>query len=105
MYWGVVGMHREGKRRKTSRRKEISLFYRRGVIFLPSKQNSNQKVVSLNPTRDSLHRRARDRQDETESWEDKMKGTDGEEEGGQKRKEEWEEMRQKCCIINCSEMS
>lgn len=75
------------------------------MIFLPSKQDSDQKIVSLNPTWDSLDRRARDRQDEKESRANKMKGTDGEEEGGQKRKKEWEERRRKRCIINCSAMS
>lgn len=34
-----------------------------------------------------------------------MKGTDGEEEGGQKRRKEWEERRLKPCIINWREMS
>lgn len=34
-----------------------------------------------------------------------MKGTDGEEEGGEKRRKEWEERRLKPCIINRREMS
>lgn len=43
--------------------------YRREMIFLHSKQDSDQKVVSLNPTWDSLDRRER----EGEREEGKMK--------------------------------
>lgn len=53
-----------------------------GRLYLHSKQDSDQKVASLNPTWENQG--WREREDEKRGREDEMKGTDGEEAGGRR---------------------
>lgn len=75
--------------------------------WIYTKQNNDQEVASLSPTWENLGGRKRMKK---EGREDEMKGTDGEEEAGQRLGKEEEGRRKKAqdgepCIINWREMS